>query len=296
MSVTAVCNQCGFPLEHAYASSCPRCASELTPPPSASVQRSWGVGKAFLVWIASVVVLFVLQLVAAFLYLGIGWYWTGERPAFELNTPLAMATLVATLIAHGITLVFCWWVVTGRGTRPFWQTLGWKWHPQFKSIHAVALALMMLGFALILERVLPHGKTDFERLLDLGFSVRIFIVILAVATAPFVEEIVYRGLIYAPIENASGWKICGYTSDPALCHRSRSSVLGKSRRDCRNSLVESCIDAFARFYRAIVAVCRDALCIQRRSGRSSSCVAAGRARGFSGGASRFLDSILRGQS
>lgn len=206
MTVTVVCNQCGYPLEPAYANECPRCTSSVTPLAAATLQRRSGVGKAFLVWVASVVALFVLQLGGAVLYLAVGAYWTGQRPPFELNTPLALVTLGATLIAHVITLAMCWFVVTDGGTRPFWQTLGWKWHHQFKSIHAVALALMMLVFALILERVLPHGKTDFERLLDLGFSVRVFIVILAVCTAPFVEEIVYRGVIYTAIERARGWK------------------------------------------------------------------------------------------
>ena len=206
MTVTVVCNQCGYPLEGAYASECPRCASSVIPLTATGLQQRSGVGKAFLVWVVNVVALFVLQLVGAVLYLVAGAYWTGQRPPFELNAPLALVTLGATLIAHVITLALCWFVVTGTGTRPFWQTLGWKWHHQFKSIHAVALALLMLVVALVLERVLPHGKTDFERLLELGFSVRIFIVVLAVGTAPFVEEIVYRGLIYTAIEKARGWK------------------------------------------------------------------------------------------
>lgn len=151
--------------------------------------------------------MFVLQLAAALFYFGFKWYVTGERPSFAMDTGLALATLAATLIAHAVTLLLSWWAVTNSGRLPFWQSLGWKWHPQFKSVHAVALALLMLGLAILFERILPHGKTDFQRLLELSFSVRVFIVILAVGTAPIVEELVYRGLLFSSIEKARNWKL-----------------------------------------------------------------------------------------
>ena len=47
MSVTAVCSQCGLPLEHAYASSCPRCASEVTSLPSRSRSAKLGRRQGF---------------------------------------------------------------------------------------------------------------------------------------------------------------------------------------------------------------------------------------------------------
>src|SRR5262249_39622181 len=46
--------------------------------------------------------------------------------------------------------------------------------------------------------------TDFEKILKLGYSVRVMIAVLAVVTAPLVEEIVYRGVLYYGIERAGG--------------------------------------------------------------------------------------------
>src|SRR5262249_15817555 len=46
--------------------------------------------------------------------------------------------------------------------------------------------------------------TDLEKLLKLGMAIRIMVAALAVATAPLIEEIVYRGVIYMSIEGLMG--------------------------------------------------------------------------------------------
>ena len=204
MSLSIVCSQCGLQIDPVLSAECPHCSFTLHKAPETNTTT---VPKAVFVWLSSVGVLFVLQLLGTIGFIGLNWYQTGQRPSFTIDTPLALVTLAATLVAHIITLGLAWWVVTSFGRRPFFETLGWKWHPQFKSVHAVALALMMLALAVLFERVLPHAKTDFQRLLELSLSVRIFIVILAVGTAPIVEEVVYRGLLYGSIEKATSWKL-----------------------------------------------------------------------------------------
>src|SRR5262249_35184389 len=62
----------------------------------------------------------------------------------------------------------------------------------------------MLGVAIVFQRYLPHRETDLEKVLMRGYSVRVMIAVLAVATAPLVEEIVYRGVLYGGIERAHG--------------------------------------------------------------------------------------------
>lgn len=205
-SLIIYCPHCGLAYEtlREKESFCPHCATLA----SSQVERGRSeIAKAFFVWGVSVALLFVLQLCAILLYSGMLWLLTGERPAIGLNTPFAIVTLTGTLIAHILTLGVSWWFVTSGGKRPFGDTLGWRWHHQFKWIHAVALAFGMLLAAYLFEKMLPHGKTDFERLLQLSLAVRIAIVILAVFSAPLVEEIVYRGILYSAFERARSWKI-----------------------------------------------------------------------------------------
>jgi membrane protease YdiL (CAAX protease family) len=72
-------------------------------------------------------------------------------------------------------------------------------------VHAVALAFLMLGVAVLCSKILPHRETDLERILKLGTSVRALTALLAVLTAPLVEEVVYRGVLYPGIARRAGW-------------------------------------------------------------------------------------------
>lgn len=153
----------------------------------------WGPGLGLLTWIASVGFLFITQLIAFVVYI----VKTGVMPTpGKIDWLLAMLSIGSAFPAHVLTLLFCWVVVTGVGKQPFWQSLGWGWHPQFKWVHATALAILMMGVAALCAKFLPHQTTDLEKLLKLGHSVRVLTALLAVFSAPLVEEIVYRGVLY----------------------------------------------------------------------------------------------------
>ena len=193
--------------------SCPQCGMQLDPglvcshcePPKDESQRR-PLFFAFAVWTASVGALFAFQLIAVLAYSGMRMAIVGDKPSIVITAGHALAALAGTLLAHVVTLMACWWLVTSGGQRPFFETLGWRWHHQFKWVHAVALALAMLGLSFAFEKILPHGETDFEKLLQLSTSVRVAVALLAVLSAPFVEEIVYRGVLYSAIAEARGWK------------------------------------------------------------------------------------------
>jgi membrane protease YdiL (CAAX protease family) len=132
---------------------------------------------------------------------------TGQMPDPQTLTqdkPFILVSIGSTFPAHLLTLLLCWFVVTSAGKRPFLQTLGWGWSPQFKWVHAVGLAFLMMGVAIASEKLLPHHETDLEQLLKLGYSVRVMVALLAVLTAPLVEELVYRGVLYMGIERDWG--------------------------------------------------------------------------------------------
>lgn len=202
------CPACGGQIDTAISDSCPACNASPIP---ANVEqpetknRLWGPGTGLVVWFSSVALIFGFQMVAIFFYLAFKFSQTRTLPkTLEIDSLLAGLSIGSTFPAHLMTLFICWFVVTDRGRRPFLKTLGWGWHSQFKWGHAVALAFLLTGVTILFEKRLPHKETDLEKLLKMGAMVRYLIAFLAVVTAPMVEEVVYRGILYTGIEKAWG--------------------------------------------------------------------------------------------
>ncbi len=226
-SITTYCPACGAALdpgeirEETYTAGCPQCSAAS----DSNIQqpRLWGTGTGLLVWIASVALVIGLPIVFGLAYLILKAIQTGQMPNQQTmmqDLGFILISIGSTLPAHLLTLLICWLVVTARGRRPFLQTLGWGWYPQFKWVHAVGLAFLMMGAAIVFEKTLPHRETDLEKLLKLGYSVRVMVAALAVLTAPLVEEVVYRGVLYAGIERdwGKGVAIVAVTGLFALVH------------------------------------------------------------------------------
>jgi membrane protease YdiL (CAAX protease family) len=206
------CSSCGQIFQPGFGVTCPRC--EMVPQTAAPALAAdapgprpvtgWGVGTGLLTWGVSVALLFGTQIIAIIIYFAIQISRTGSMPkTVQIDWLLAMLSIGAAIPAHLLTLAFCWFVVTRRGQQPFWQSMGWGWHPQFKWIHAVALAGLMMGVAILFSKILPHQETDLEKILKLGTSVRVLTALLAVLSAPLVEEIVYRGVLFVGVKNGT---------------------------------------------------------------------------------------------
>jgi uncharacterized protein len=165
----------------------------------------WGPGTGLLVWMGSFALPLIFQVPAIIAWLFIRYRETGQFPQdLVLDRSLTILSLLSSFPAHLLTLLMCWLVVTAGGRRSFKQTLGLSWHTQFKWVHAVALSFFMVGLGLLIDRVLPSQETEFEKLLKMGTVVRVLVASLAVLTAPLVEEVVYRGVLYTGIERAWG--------------------------------------------------------------------------------------------
>ena len=159
-----------------------------------------------LTWLVSIALVVGTQVIAAIVYVAVRVFQSGGFPkTVQIDWLLAMLSIASAFPAHLLSLAFCWMIVTGRGQRPFWRTLGWGWHPQFKWVHAVALAFLMMGAAMLFSKILPHHETDLEKMMKLGTSVRVLTALLAVLTAPLVEEVVYRGVLYPGVAKRWGW-------------------------------------------------------------------------------------------
>lgn len=116
------------------------------------------------------------------------------------SDPNAIAIAIgATFFAHILTLILGWLIVTQLKKYPFFKMIGWHWGG-FRFWHAILLLIGIFTAVLILSNVL--GSADNEMLKILRSSRRaVFIVaFLATFSAPFVEELVYRGVLYSAFQ------------------------------------------------------------------------------------------------
>jgi CAAX protease family protein len=202
-STVYFCPTCGRALASGPGESCPQCAPTFHPEPSAppqSVAKWSDLLWAFVVWGVSGPFALILDYIFRFIL----WLQNRSLPEVQITRLAVIFFLAITLVMQLAGLAAAWMFVTRFGRRPFWRSLGWGWIPQFRLVHAIGLAFLMFGVAILAEHTLPHKETDLEKYLKLGTSVRIMFAALAVVTAPLVEEIIYRGVVYSTVEGLMG--------------------------------------------------------------------------------------------
>ena len=165
----------------------------------------WGVLGAVGVWVMSFVFMFVTQLafiIGYLLYRRADLAAVGE---IVLKDPVAILVAILSLVpAHQLTIVLAWMLVTGNGKRPFLHTLGWDWGRGFTFWRSagLAVALLLAGTAII--KLTGNPETELDRLIESSRAAALATAFLATVTAPFVEEVIYRGVLYSAIRRAAG--------------------------------------------------------------------------------------------
>jgi membrane protease YdiL (CAAX protease family) len=184
---------------------------------------SWGVAAALLVWLASILLMIVIPLLALVPYAV--YSYRGSDLArldqvMQRDPNVLLITIAATIPTHLITLAIVWAVVTRLGKRPFWKSLGWGWSRRFGPlldvILSVAGALLLLGASILVAWLIGGQKTPFQQMLESSAAARFATAFLATATAPLVEELVYRGVLYAALQKALAKAAASYQTLIAL--------------------------------------------------------------------------------
>lgn len=173
--------------------------------------RSWldllkGVG----VWIVSVLMLVFVPVLVALPYM-IYRFATAGAPspeAIQSDKTLIFLSVLAIIPTHLLTLVVVWIVISEGGKRPFWKTLGFEWPENVSrkmgAIVSVGLAIALLGVAWLVTKLYGGDKTQLDLLIESSLPARFATAFVAFATAPLVEEIVYRGVLYPAIQKVAG--------------------------------------------------------------------------------------------
>jgi membrane protease YdiL (CAAX protease family) len=193
-------------LEHGTSAAAPPVIDPNNPP--------WGLLAAVLTWVGSVVLLLgmnILITVPYIFYKFKGGSGESLKQFLLADKTAILLQILSTLPAHILTLGVAWAVVTSFGKRPFWQALGWNWTKRVGFWRSVgwAFGLYIVGIVLILLG--GQQKTALEEIVASSRAASFSIAFLAVFTAPLVEEVVYRGVLYSALQKKIGmrWAIVG---------------------------------------------------------------------------------------
>ena len=167
----------------------------------------WNSGMAFGVWLFSVLlILFVPAMVVLPYIISSGPAFTDAEAVadFAKNDTTAILLQVAAILpAHLLTLIASYFVVTAMRRHDFREMLGWsaggvKWwaYP--------AILIGFLGLAAVLSLYLPEVEHELMRILRSSRIAVYLVAILATLTAPIVEEVIYRGILYSAFQRSMG--------------------------------------------------------------------------------------------
>lgn len=161
-------------------------------------------------WIGSVLLLLVVPLVYAVPYMVYRIVELGPPTAQALASDkmLIFLSIAGVVPAHMLTFVLVWIVVSYAGRRPFWKNIDFEWPEGIGKVTttmlSILLAVLLFGAALAITSFYGDHKTDLDILIESSIYTRIATALVAVVSAPLIEELVYRGILYSAIEKAAG--------------------------------------------------------------------------------------------
>jgi len=139
----------------------------------------------------------------------------GRLSADELgsNKTLLFLSILGVVPAHILTVGIAWAVVTNWGRYPFFATLGFSWPkswgPLKGTLLCIGLAVLLLAMGGIITTLIGGTKTQLDLIIESSAATRITVALLSFLTAPFVEELIYRGIVYPAVARltGAGWAI-----------------------------------------------------------------------------------------
>jgi membrane protease YdiL (CAAX protease family) len=160
----------------------------------------WGVTTAALMFALSYYMPWLLYEIAR------GYFMlTGTKPSPSFVAGFSLSYL---LVSHLTLLAISWLVITRAGKQPFFEAVGWGWPHQFElkkhksdDTYSARRVTILACFALAgLSKYpvifFPGPETDFEKGFFRSVAKTSMMTFVAVATAPLIEELVFRGILY----------------------------------------------------------------------------------------------------
>jgi membrane protease YdiL (CAAX protease family) len=183
----------------------------------------WNSIVAIVMWISSVLAIVMVPSIFLLPYVVL------QKPTaaadqslgeFLQKDPTAIILqIVAIIPAHLLTLLLAWAIVTKFNRFSFKETLGWQsggmtWR------HYALILVFFFAVAGVVSYYVPEQENDLTRILQSSRVAVFLVAFMATFTAPIVEEVIYRGILYSAFQRAvgSGIAIAAVTLLFALVH------------------------------------------------------------------------------
>ncbi len=172
----------------------------------------WDILVSIGLWALSVVLIVVVPLLVVMPYI-MTRYW-GDENAMQAATQdqtFIFLSVISFIPVHLLTLGAAWALVTKWGKLPFWRTLRWSWEKKAGGLGfwwmvlgcaGLAAGLYVLGSLFV--KWFGGGATDIDILVKSSLATRLTLAVVAATTAPLVEEILYRGIMYPAMHRRLG--------------------------------------------------------------------------------------------
>lgn len=177
---------------------------KLEPTPNNPPWNSW---VAFAVWMASVLFIIIFPNLIIGVYLIKSGNNVSQPELFQefLKTDVIANILkvVSIIPAHILTLLLAWFVVTQFNKFSFRQTLGWRFN-NFKIWHALVITVVIMILGAFLVSIFGKQENELDIIVRSSRTAAFLVALMATFTAPLVEEVVYRGILYSAFQRAFG--------------------------------------------------------------------------------------------
>ena len=165
---------------------------------------------AIVTWFMSLLLLLVVPVIVAVPYFIYVWKTRGVPSAQALanDKTLLFFSILGIIPTHLLTLLLVWLVVTEWRKRPFWKAIGFEWpksaSPLISALGCVLIAVALFVLGAVVTSRWGGSKTQLDLLVESSLPARFATAFVAVFTAPLVEEMIYRGVLYSAVEQTLG--------------------------------------------------------------------------------------------
>lgn len=165
----------------------------------------WGSPIAIGAWIFSVLMILIVPSLFIGVYLVIKGADLSDpstlAKAMSSDPTAIWVSVIAILPAHIVTLFVCWVIITRGRTFPFFETLGWK-SGGMRWYHHILILGAFFVLSVVVGNFFPGQDNEMMRMINSSRLTLFTMAALAILTAPLIEEIVYRGIVYSALQRS----------------------------------------------------------------------------------------------
>jgi len=177
--------------------------AELKPEPEIITPNNppWNGWVASAVWFLSVLAIIIFPIFFIIPYVLLNKQISLE--SFATDSTAIFLNLIAIVPAHLFTLAVAWFVVTKNNKFSIKDTLGLS-SGGFRWWYYPVILIAFFAVAAVVSYFIPDGDNELLKILRSSRMAVFAVVILATFTAPLVEEVVYRGVLYSAFQRSVG--------------------------------------------------------------------------------------------